>query len=304
MGFLRKVGRKIKKGVKKLFSSKIGAFIGSIAIGMMLGPLIGRAFNGIKGALGITPPPTVNIPTTLPASSAGTTTTATAGAGTVESIAAGTDALSKTVTGLTEGSALSSATGTALPSGQLNMAAIEKSIVNSPPIISDTVTGSLNKLANNLNIPGFEGSLPNFETGNISDRLMTPTDFVSQSKTPTLGQEIKQNFTDLGKGIKEFGQDPIGKTKELVGPDFIPDTARSVVGSLAINTIMGEPEEQFQSAGVASQPMQESAQGAYVREVQNQIPNLPATNFQQLNQSLLFGTLSPQYLLGQAQVYS
>ena len=28
MGFLRKVARKIKKGVKKLFSSKIGAFIG------------------------------------------------------------------------------------------------------------------------------------------------------------------------------------------------------------------------------------------------------------------------------------
>jgi len=28
MGFLRKVAKKIKKGVKKLFSSKIGAFIG------------------------------------------------------------------------------------------------------------------------------------------------------------------------------------------------------------------------------------------------------------------------------------
>ena len=51
MGFLRKVGRKIKKGVKKLFSSKIGAFLGSIALSMIMGPVISRAFNGIKGAL-------------------------------------------------------------------------------------------------------------------------------------------------------------------------------------------------------------------------------------------------------------
>ena len=49
MGFLRKVGRKIKKGVKKLFSSKIGSFIGSIGLSMMMGPVISRAFNGIKG---------------------------------------------------------------------------------------------------------------------------------------------------------------------------------------------------------------------------------------------------------------
>ena len=49
MGFLRKIGRKIKKGVKKLFSSKIGSFIGSIGLSMMMGPVISRAFNGIKG---------------------------------------------------------------------------------------------------------------------------------------------------------------------------------------------------------------------------------------------------------------
>jgi len=50
MGFLRKVGRKIKKGVKKLFSTKLGGLIGGIAISMMLGPLLGRAWNGLKGA--------------------------------------------------------------------------------------------------------------------------------------------------------------------------------------------------------------------------------------------------------------
>ena len=55
MGFLRKVGRKIKKGVKKLFSSPFGSILGSMAINLMF-PGIGQAFNnvfkGAKGALG------------------------------------------------------------------------------------------------------------------------------------------------------------------------------------------------------------------------------------------------------------
>lgn len=55
MGWLRKVGRKIKKGVKKLFSSPFGSILGSMAINFMF-PGIGKTFNnlfeGAKGALG------------------------------------------------------------------------------------------------------------------------------------------------------------------------------------------------------------------------------------------------------------
>ena len=242
MGFLRKVGRKIKKGIKKLFSSKFGSLIGGIGLSLMLGPLISRAFNGIKGFFtkGVADTTAGQITTTATTSAGGTTT------------AAGSSGASAAV-------------------------------------VDNTVTGAVEK--------GLKGDAS--LGGDIASKVASAVD-----KGPTIGQEIRQNFVNLGQGIKEFGQDPIGKTKSYLGEDFIPDTARGVVGSLAMNTIMGEPEEQFQSAGVASQPMQESAQGAYVREVQNQIPNLPATNFQQLNQSLLFGTLSPQYLLGQAQVYS
>ena len=49
MGFLRKIGRKIKKRVKKLFSTKFGALIGGIGLSLILGPAISQAFNGIKG---------------------------------------------------------------------------------------------------------------------------------------------------------------------------------------------------------------------------------------------------------------
>ena len=118
---------------------------------------------------------------------------------------------------------------------------------------------------------------------------------------PTVGQQIRQNFVNLGTGVKEFAADPFGKPKEYIGDEFIPDVTSSVGTSLALGAIQGEPEQPFISGGVAPQPAMEVAQNAYMATVQNQIPNLPVTNFQQLNQSLLYGTLSPQYLMGQAQ---
>jgi hypothetical protein len=258
MGFLRKVGRKIKKGVKKLFSSKFGRIIGGIGLSLMLGPVISRAFNGIKGFFtkGVADTTAGQITTTATTSAGGTTTAATGGG------AGGAAVVDNTVSG-----------------------AVDK-IVNVDDLLIDFESG--------VGLKG-DASLG----GDIASKVASAVD-----KGPTIGQEIRQNFVNLGESVKEFGQDPIGKTKSYLGEEFIPDTARSVAGTLAIGAIQGEPEEQFMSGGVASQPMSEGAQGAYLAEVQNQIPNLPATNFQQLNQSLLFGTLSPQYLLGQAQVYS
>ena len=49
------------------------------------------------------------------------------------------------------------------------------------------------------------------------------------------------------------------------------------------------------------QPAQEQAQNAYVQAVQAQVPSMQGMNFQQMNQSLLYGTLSPQYLMSQQQ---
>ena len=57
MGFLRKVGRKIKKGVKKLFGSKFGKILGGIGLSMMFlggaNALFGQSewFKGMKSAL-------------------------------------------------------------------------------------------------------------------------------------------------------------------------------------------------------------------------------------------------------------
>ena len=54
MGFLRKVGRKIKKGIKKLFGSKFGKILGGIGLSMMFfggaNALFGKQkwFQGLK----------------------------------------------------------------------------------------------------------------------------------------------------------------------------------------------------------------------------------------------------------------
>ena len=94
------------------------------------------------------------------------------------------------------------------------------------------------------------------------------------------------------------------ETKEFLLPKgsmdtFVPDVAKSALGTVAVGKIM---EEEEQTAGFGRMPSvgsMEAPQSAYVAEVRNQMPNLQATNFNQLNQSLFYGTLSPQYLMGQ-----
>lgn len=221
MGFLRKVGRKIKKGVKKLFSSSLGSIVGGIALSMMFGPMVERVFQGgataVPGKVG---------------EEVGKKVAEEAGKKAVE-----------------EGAK------------QVATEAAKSEIVDS------TVTGAIEK------------------------------NFAQQ-----LGANLKEGAMDIGKGIKEFAVDPIGKTGEYIGGgNFIPDVAQGVLGSVATQAIIGDPEEPFISGGIMPQPAQEQAQNAYVQAVQSQVPSMQGMNFQQMNQSLLYGTLSPQYLMSQQQ---
>ena len=133
----------------------------------------------------------------------------------------------------------------------------------------------------------------------VSDSV---TGAVEKNFIQQLGTNLKEGAIDIGTGIKNFAVDPIGKTGEyLGGGNFIPDVAKGVIGSVATSAIIGDPEEQFVSRGIMPQPAQEQAQNAYVQAVQAQVPSMQGMNFQQMNQSLLYGTLSPQYLMSQQQ---
>ena len=264
MGFLRKVGRKIKKGVKKLFSSKIGAFLGSIALSMIMGPVISRAFNGIKGVF---------------------TGAAQKGAETV------------------------------IQEGAKEVVKEGVKDVATKGVIDNTVTGAMEKVVADNTMTnefllqaqgGLKGSITEgMKAAKEGSKLigdMSKEELARlASEDLTVGQNIRKGFREMGLGAREFASDPFGKTKEYVGDEFIPDVISSAGKQYVMGALQGEPEQPFYSRGVQQVGSMEGPQAAYMAEIQAQMPNLQATNFQQLNQSLLYGTLSPQYLMGQAQ---
>jgi len=201
MGFLRKVGRKIKKGVKKLFGGKFGKILGGIGLSMMFWGGAKALFGGQGGWF---------------------------------------DSLSS-------------------------------KLKDMKPFGDTSVTSTIEKL----------------------DTVTNPVPTTPLTDTP---------FKDL-KGFDKLKKVGV-ETKEFLFPEesmdtFVPDVAKSVLGTVAVGKIM---EEEEQTAGFGRMPSvgsMEAPQSAYVAEVRNQMPNLQATNFNQLNQSLFYGTLSPQYLMGQ-----
>ena len=317
MGFLRKVGRKIKKGVKKLFSSKIGAFIGSIALSMIMGPVISRAFNGIKGALtgtGATAGQAAAQATTQAATEAAkqATTSLATDAGTkltTEQLVSGEtlqSVASKEVAGkaLTEEGLKTAFTNSTAASRKAMQSAIQAgnpvdftNVLTQgtasgtiPLNISDTVTGSLNNINNYIETG--EMFTPEVSKSiEVNKQMMEAPKLFGDKK---LGADIKENFT----GVKEFATDPFGKTKEYVGEDFIPDVISSAGKQYVMGALQGEPEQPFYSKGVQDVGSFEPAQSSYMATVQSQIPSLPANiNFQDMsNRYLSFGTLSPQFI--------
>jgi hypothetical protein len=269
MGFLRKVGRKIKKGVKKLFSSKIGAFIGSIALSMIMGPVISRAFNGIKGVF---------------------TGAAQKGAETV----------------IQEGAK------EVVKEGAKEVVKEGVKDVATKGVIDNTVTGAMEKVVADNTMTnefllqaqeGLKGSVTEgMKAAKEGSKLigdMSKEELAKlASEDLTVGQNIRKGFREVGLGAREFATDPFGKTKEYVGADFIPD-ALQTVGMEYVKGAMTPEEEQGFGRGVIAEVG--AFEPSYMREVQSQMPTITATNFQQMNQGLFFGTLSPQYLAQQAQ---
>ena len=285
MGFLRKIGRKIKKGVKKLFSSKIGSFIGSIALSMIMGPVISKAFNGIKGVF-----------------------TGATQAGTQAATTAATTGTTAATTGTTAGA------GATATSEAVKSVAVEGAKdVAAKGVIDNTVTGAMEKvvtdntLTNDLLLQaqeGLKGSVTEgMKVAKEGSKLigdMSKKELAQlASEDLTIGQNIRKGFREMGLGAKEFTADPFGKTKEYLGEGFVPDAIQSIAKSGIESALTPEYEAPFQSKGV--QNVGSDIQSSYMKEVQTQVPNMRATNFNQLNQSLFFGTLSPQYLAQQAQ---
>ena len=347
MGWLRKVGRKIKKGIKKLFSSKIGSFIGSIALSMIMGPVISRAFNGIKGAFAGTGATAGQAVSTAQAG----VTSAKAGVATAEAakqatVSAATDAGAKLTTEqILSGETLQSVASKKVAGKAITEEGLKTAFTNStaasrkamqsaiqagnpvdftnvltqgtasgtiPLNISDSVTGSLNNINSYLEtgnmftekVTGIEAFTKDATANvNLTSAKKQLTEAQATLKTAEttplfgdkkLGADIKENFT----GVKEFAKDPFGKTKEYVGKDFIPDAAKEIGKEYVMGALQEEPVDE---GGYGRMPSVGSFEPSYIREIQTQMPTTTVNNMNQINQSLFYGTLSPQYLVQQAQ---
>jgi len=222
MGFLRKVGKKIKKGVKKLFKSKIGRILGGIGLSMVF-------WGGAQALFGQT------------------------------------QWWQQMQTGLSK---------------------LKK------PFGTTDVTNAVNETNKIMDATKVAGDAIGKEQVLIETADAAKT--VADTGSKTLLNRTKDFLTpDGGRRIKEY-----------VGKDFIPDVTKSVVTNVALDAVSGTPEQPFVGGGIMPTPVQEQAQGAYMADLNTSMPQSGIQNFQQAQQSLLYGTLSPFYLQEQARMYS
>ena len=257
MGFLRKVGRKIKRGAKKLLGGKFGKILGGLGLTMMFFGGANALFGNQKWFQGLK----TNLNKVNPFAKGDVT-------GAVESATQAIDPTSvveSTTKALDPTKAVSSTSSLELTTEPLTLTSNKEMLAGAEATAKGTLTG-----------------------GDYSSKYLTKTSFADLD---TLGQKIKK----AGLETKDFLMPDTSSFKEFTG-----DVTKSVVGAVAVNAVMGEDDEQ--TAGFGRMPSvgsMEAPQSSYLAEVRTQVPNLQATNFNQLNQSLFYGTLSPQYLMGQ-----
>jgi len=147
-----------------------------------------------------------------------------------------------------------------------------------------------------------------FAKGDVTSAVETVAE-VSGQDSLGVGENLLPGEAEVitGETVSKGASAVVDKSKgnilsSLKESEFIPDVLTGAGTSLAISAVQGEPEEPFISGGIASQPQMEASQNAYLAEVQNQMPQYQGTNFQNLNQSLFYGTLSPDYLLAQTRM--
>ena len=334
MGKLRKIGKKLKKGVKKLFSSKIGAFLGSMAISMILGPVIGRAFNGIKGAvMGTGATATQAAATAATQTTAAAAQTAAAEAGKKALVEKGLEqSISKSLLAesgkkLTTEQLLAGETLQSVASKEVVGKALSKEAIKSTfsrealfgdvvnPLKAKDLTNFLTEKVATGTMPinisnSVTGSLENFtnylETGDVTKAVTDNKSVIAKEAAKpklfgdgNLKSDIKGKFTDLSTDIKEFGKDPIGKTKEIVGEDFVGDTVKSV-GTSYLSEMMNEPPEDLGGYGrVISAPALVAAQGNYMQSVASNYQaafNTRVKSFDEIMQQAMYGTATPQFM--------
>jgi len=321
MGFLRKLGKKIKKGVKKLFSTKLGRIVGGIGLSMAMGWAAGKLFQGAKALFSTAPP----VGGEVAAQAAGEATAQVAGEVT-------TEAARKTL-----GESVKALEGTLAESKNLDkvLADIKNAGSN---------TEAMQIFSEDIAVKNISGEFPNIYTNNVTDAVTQVTD-VYTGKKPLLseplydeamlegtdlfaskdsvileeGATVLQGMKDpikytklpegatLGERVKRFAKSPLSSTKQFVMEDIVPEDPAEFAGDIVRGELMGaaydylNPEEEMVVPGVVAQRRPaEQAQAAYVQDMSSQWMAANNTtrvpSFADITNSFSFGNSTPQYL--------
>ena len=183
------------------------------------------------------------------------------------------------------------------------IAAIDSAAITGSTNVYPTITDSLINEA----IPALDQPLSTVKT-NLADQTKlafeTPfpgSEVANTQMSPVEPTEFQQLLADAPAGQpKSLFAKGVDKVKGYFGDDFVGDTVQGVTTGLIMGELQGDYEEPFRSAGVASLPISEAAQGNYIQAVS---PSAMAAtgmtrplNFQELSRQTLYGTGSSNYL--------
>jgi hypothetical protein len=277
MGFLRKIGRKVKKGIKKLFSTKLGSIAGSIGLYLVMGAAAKSLSGWAQSTFGQAAAQTGTQVATETAVQAGTE-------------AATRETLQQAATGLQE----------TITSSKDFLNNIGKAKTNSE---------KLNMTINVLETGVKEGTTDLIMKPNLTDAVSDVGKQLLQPDTKTLletGREASRTLTDIpfseldvGQKIQKVGVETKDYFAKRLPEDYIEDTTASLATGAIVSALSPEPEEPFISAGVAPRPQTQPAQSAYIADVgqqymaANNTTKLP--DFNQIMQQNMYGTGTPQY---------
>jgi len=314
--YLRKLGKKIKKGVKKLFSTKLGRIVGGIGLSMAMGWAAGKLFQGAKALFSTAPPVGGEVAGEVAAQAAGEATAQVAGEVT-------TEAARKTL-----GESVKALEGTIAESKNLDK--VLSNIQN-----AGSNTEAMQIFSEDIAVKNISGEFPNIYTNNVTDAVTQVTDvytgkkplisetiqpdltitvdrpdtFSSLAKKPYQGELTDVAYKDLleagqfGEAAKKVGVETVQFVKE----DLIPDDPGALAGEYGRRELMAAaedylyPEEEVMGPPVVAQRRPaEQAQAAYVQDMSSQWMAANNTtrvpSFADITNSFSFGNSTPQYL--------
>ena len=316
MGFLRKVGRKVSKKLKKVFGQKIGSIIGMVGMYFMMGAVAKGLSGWARSAFGAGKSTSDAVALTSKVSDAAQATLDAKS--TTDAAAIATTAAEKTVSATAASTGASVETLIAESTTNVekfnNWVGGQESLLNQGKLPSTVSPSLTDTVINSVSNPEVFKQTTAEISANININV-PKIDFTEISRKSIEGssKNILQSSLETGKTASEtsrlqaFAADPIGSTTDFIKTkvsetgeyltgDFVPDTVQAGASGALMNAFNPPEEEGFQSKGVQYMPGLEQS---HMREIG---PQLAASNlgnvktFADLANQTVYGTGTTNYL--------